>query len=114
MTIELWHNPRCSKSRSAVSLFENNGTPFKIRLYLQNAPSVSEIKKVIALLGISPRDLMRKGEAVYKELGLKDETSDAALIKAMAEHPILIERPIGVAKTQAVMGRPPEDLLALI
>lgn len=114
MAIELWHNPRCSKSRSAVALFEDNGTPFEIRLYLQDAPSVSEIKKVIALLGVSPRDIMRKGEAVYKELGLKDETSDVALIKAMAEHPILIERPIGIAEKHAVIGRPPEDLLSLI
>lgn len=114
MAITLWHNPRCSKSREAVTLFEDKKTSIEIRLYLQDAPTIGEIETLLSQLDISPRDLMRKGEAVYKELGLKDETSDKALIKAMSDNPILIERPIGIANGTAIVGRPPENLLALL
>ena len=114
MTISLWHNPRCSKSRNALALLEEQGAVVDVRLYLKEAPSAAELKNVLKLLGTSARDLMRKGEAVYKELGLKDVTSEVDLITAMVEHPILIERPLGLTKSKAVVGRPPEEILTLL
>lgn len=113
--ITLYHNPRCSKSRQALALLKEHNIEPEIRLYLDNPPSATELKKLLTQLNISARELLRTGEDAYKELNLKDEhLSDTVLIKAMVEHPKLIERPIAVKGEQAVIGRPPENLLALL
>jgi arsenate reductase (glutaredoxin) len=112
--ITIWHNPRCSKSRQALALLEGK-TDVQVRKYLEDAPSETEIRAALAALGNPPAiTMMRTGEKQFKELGLTRTTDDAALIAAMAQHPILIERPIAFAANHAVIGRPPENVLALI
>jgi len=113
---EIYHNPRCSKSRAALQLLEENGVEPVVRLYLEQAPSAKELKSVLKLLGLSARELLRKGEDEYKELKLADKSlSDAQLIEAMIEHPRLIERPIVIRDGKAAkIGRPPEDVLELL
>lgn len=113
--ITLYHNPRCSKSREALNLLREKGLEPEVILYLETPPSAKVLKTLLAQLGISARDLLRKGEDAYKDLGLADtRLSETALIKAMVENPKLIERPIAVKDTKAVIGRPPENVLALI
>jgi arsenate reductase len=113
--ITLWHNPRCSKSRQTLALIEAAGHPVTIRKYLDDAPSISELDAALAALGNPPAiQMMRKGEAVFKELGLRADTDDADLIAAMAAHPILIERPIAFKGARAVIGRPPEAVKDLL
>ncbi len=111
----IYHNPRCSKSRQTLSLLaENNVTPVVIE-YLKTPPTEDELKNIISQLGITPRELLRKGESIYKELGLADKTiSDAALIEAMCANPKLIERPIVIKEGKAKLGRPPESVLDII
>lgn len=112
--VTIWHNPRCSKSRATLSLLESHGLDPKIVEYLKTPPSASELTSVLKKLHMKPRELMRKGEAVYKELGLDDEAlSDAKLTEAMAENPVLIERPIVLYAARAALGRPPENVLDL-
>ncbi len=113
MDLTLWHNPRCSKSRQALALLEDGGHAPSVRLYLTNAPTEVEIIEVLTRLQIAPRAMMRTGETLYKDLGLKD-ADDTALIVAMATHPILIERPILLAGANAVIGRPPEQILTML
>ena len=109
MSVKIYHNPRCSKSRQTLALIEEKGITPEIVEYLKNEPSVSDIKNLLAGLGMEPRDLMRKGEAVYKELNLKNQDlSQDELINAMAENPILIERPIVITDKGMRIGRPPE------
>jgi arsenate reductase len=110
MDLTLWHNPRCSKSRQALALLEDDGHAPSVRLYLTNPPTEDEITDLLSRLRIAPRALMRTGEKIYRDLGLAD-VDDAALIVAMATHPILIERPILLAGEKAVIGRPPEQVL---
>lgn len=111
----IYHNPRCSKSRQTLALLQENGIEPEVVLYLDNTPSQKALKDILAKLGISARELLRKGEADYKERGLSDSNiSDSALIKAMTEAPKLIERPIVIKRDKAVLGRPPENVLALI
>lgn len=110
----LYHNPRCSKSRQALALLTEKGVAFETVEYLKTPPSETEIAGLVEKLGIAPRDMMRVKESLYKELGLKTVTEDAALIAAMAENPILIERPIFIKGAKAVIGRPPEAILALL
>ena len=113
--ISIYHNPRCSKSRQTLALIEEKGITPEIKLYLQNVPSKEEIGSLLNKLGISARELLRKGEDAYKEKGLKDTSlSEDALIEAMVDAPKLIERPIVVAGEKAVLGRPPENVLELI
>ncbi|GAB6067219.1 arsenate reductase (glutaredoxin) [Methylothermus subterraneus] len=115
MTVVLYHNPRCSKSRAALQLLRARGIEPKIVEYLKTPPSRAELEEILAKLGLEPRALMRKGEAIYRELGLDDPAlSREALILAMLEHPVLIERPIAVAGARAVIGRPPEKVLELL
>ena len=114
MTTTIWHNPRCSKSRQTLALLEEQGVTPTIRLYLEDAPSASEVSDVVTTLGISPWDLLRRGEKVFKELGLSQQEDNEAIIEAMAQHPILIERPIVIHAGAAVLGRPPENVLGLI
>lgn len=115
MAITIFHNPRCSKSRATLALLQERGIQPDIRLYLENPPSESELRKILALLERSPRDVMRKGEAEYKDQGLADKNlDDAALIGAMAATPRLIERPIVLANGKAAIGRPPESVLEIL
>ncbi|MCC7494163.1 MAG: arsenate reductase (glutaredoxin) [Fimbriimonadaceae bacterium] len=112
--MELWHNPRCSKSRQALALLQEAGREVTVRLYLEQPPTAVELRAVLAKLGRGPRDLLRRGEALYRELGLADaDRSDDELIAAMVAHPILIERPLAVGASSAAMGRPPEQVLAV-
>jgi arsenate reductase len=113
-TITIWHNPRCSKSRTALALLEEHGVePIQVK-YLETPPSESEIKHTLSLLGVSAIDLMRRGEATFKELNLSSDTPEDELISAMASNPILIERPVIISATQAIIGRPPENVLTLL
>ena len=115
MPIRLFHNPRCSKSRAALALLRQRGVEPEVVEYLKQTPSAAEIDRLLTLLGMQPRQLMRRGEAPYRELGLDDPgLSRAALIAAMADNPILIERTITVRGERAVLGRPPEKVLALL
>lgn len=113
MDLTLWHNPRCSKSRAALALLEDGGHAPDVRLYLNIPPTVDEITVLLSQLNIAPRALMRTGEKIYKTLGLAD-VDDTALIVAMATHPILIERPILIRDTCAIIARAPELVLTLL
>lgn len=109
------HNPRCSKSRQTLTILEEHGISPQIKLYLESPPSAQELKSILGKLGIDARQLLRKGEDAYKELALANtELSDEALIKAMVAHPKLIERPIVIKGESAVLGRPPENVNALL
>ncbi len=115
MSLILYHNPRCSKSRAALALLEEKQAKFELFLYLETPPNTDELAKLIKLLDLSSaRDMMRKGEAAYKELGLADIDCEASLIAAMCEHPKLIERPILIAQNAAAIGRPTDNLLTLL
>ncbi len=110
----IYHNPRCSKSRSTLALIEANGVTPEIVLYLETPPDVSQIKVLLGKLGMSAAELVRRKEDDFKACGLDRDSSEAQLIEAMAAHPRLIERPIVVKGKKAVLGRPPENVLALI
>lgn len=111
--IRIYHNNRCSKSRATLALLE--GRDVEVVNYLDTPPDAAELKRLLKLLGIPARQLLRSGEAVYKELGLADPAlDDEALVAAMVAHPILIERPIVVADGKAAIGRPPEAVLAIL
>lgn len=112
--IEYWHNPRCSKSRAGLALLEEKGAQIKLRKYLEDAPSEDELRAAKSLLGVSAIDMVRTGEARFRELGLTKASPDEDLIRAMAENPILIERPLAMAGDKAAIGRPPENLLSLL
>lgn len=110
----LLHNPRCSKSRAALALLEERGASFETRLYLDEPLSRTELDDLAGRLGRPASGFVRGREAVFAEAGLGADASDAAILEAMAEHPILMERPILVRGRRAVIGRPPEDLLELL
>ena len=114
MTVTIYHNPRCSKSRQTLALLEQEGIKATIRQYLNDVPSFDELTKILEMLGVEPRDLMRKKEAEYIENKLSDTnlTRDQ-LINAMIKHPKLIERPIVINGNKAAIGRPPEAVLSL-
>jgi len=116
MSTKIYHNPRCSKSRQTLQLLEDNGVKPEIIEYLKTPPSKSELKAILKALNKSPRDLMRKGEAEYKENNLSDDSlTDEQLIDAMLEYPKLIERPIVVTEeNKFALGRPPESVLEII
>ena len=115
MQVTIYHNPRCSKSRATLALLEERGIEPRIVRYLETPPTPDELREVVAALGISPRALLRKGEAEYRELELaRDSLGDDALIEALATHPRLIERPIVLAGGQARIGRPPEAVLEIL
>lgn len=110
----LWHNPRCTKSRQALDLIEDHGVRPKIRAYLHDAPGEDEIRGVLAALRMAPIDMMRTKEKRFGELGLRPDSDPDTLIRAMAENPILIERPILISGNRAAIGRPTENLLPLL
>lgn len=115
MVTTIYHNPRCSKSRQTLALLEERGISPRIVEYLKTPPSAAELKTILKRLGLSPRDLMRKGEPLYAELGLKDrDLDDDALIALMVANPMLIERPIVVSGGKAAIGRPPEAVLEIL
>ena len=111
----LYHNPRCSKSRSALQLLEDRGLSPTIVRYLDTPLNTAQLQTLLDKLGISPRQLLRTGEDEYKTLGLSDpQLTDAQLIDAMLSQPKLIERPILVVGDKAVIGRPPENVLEIL
>ena len=111
----IYHNPRCSKSRQTLALLEDNGVTPEVVLYLENPPGEKALAVLLGKLGITARDLLRKGEDDYKDNNLKDATlGEAELIAAMHKYPKLIERPIVEKGDRAILGRPPENVLDLI
>lgn len=112
--VTIWHNPRCSKSRNAVTLLEEKGVEAEIVKYLDTPPSKEELVEMLKMLGLSARELMRTKEAIYKELNLKDENNEEKLIEAMVSNPKLIERPIVIKDGKAAIGRPIENIEELI
>lgn len=112
--IKIYHNNRCSKSRCAIALLEEKGTEFEVVKYLENIPTETELKKIIQLLNISPIDLVRKNEAIWKEQYKKQALSDQEIISAMLKNPKLIERPIVINGNKAVIGRPTENILTIL
>ncbi len=113
--VTLYHNPRCSKSREALTLLQARGIEPNIVLYLETPPTAKALKNLLAVLQIPARQLLRKTEDAYKELNLADVSlSETALINAMVTHPKLIERPIAVKGEKAIIGRPPEHVLHIL
>lgn len=111
----IYHNPRCSKSRATLKLLEDHGHTPDVIEYLNTPPSVAELKHILKLLDLSPRELLRHNETAYQEAGLDDDSlSNSAIIRIMVAHPVLIERPIVICGDKAVIGRPPENVLAII
>lgn len=112
--ITIYHNNRCSKSRSGLEILKNSGQEFEIINYIESVPDSAELKKIINLLNINPIDLIRKSEAIWKENYKGKTLSNPQIIDAMAKYPKLIERPIVIKGDKAVIGRPPEKILDLI
>lgn len=112
--MKIYHNPRCSKSRQTLSLIREKGAEVEVIEYLKVIPSEKELSSIIKLLGIKPEQLLRKGEADYKENFKGKTLSDEEWISAMVQYPKLIERPIVVVDNKAILGRPPENVLDLL
>ena len=112
--IKIYHNPRCSKSRQGLEIVENSTKEFEVVKYLDNTPSEEELKEIISLLDISPIQLVRKNEQIWKDNFKGKELSDIEIIKAMVDNPKLIERPIVINGNKAVIGRPPETIKEII
>lgn len=115
MAVVMYHNPRCSKSRETLALLQEKGIEPELVEYLNQPPSVDELKVVLTQLGLQPRELMRCKESLYKGLNLADDglTHDQ-LVQAMVDNPKLIERPIVLTNGKAALGRPPENVLAIL
>ena len=112
--MKIYHNPRCTKSRQALALLQENGVKPQVVEYLKDLLTKEGLSELIGFLGIEPLALVRKNESVWKEQFKGKELSDKEVIKAMVENPKLIERPIVVKQKKAVLGRPPENVLQLI
>lgn len=112
--VVIWHNPRCSKSRETLALLEAQGVEPEVRRYLEDAPSEAEIHAALAALGLSAIAAMRVKEAAFAERGLSRDSDEAVLIRAMAEEPRLIERPVVFKGGKARLGRPPEAVLEIL
>lgn len=111
----IWHNPRCSKSRRALELLRERSIEPTVIAYLETPPTAAELERVLAALAIEAGQLVRRGEAIFAELGLDDAaTTPDQMISAMVSHPILIERPVVIRGARAVIGRPPERVFELI
>ena len=108
-TVTIWHNPRCSKSRQTLALLEARNLEIKVVKYLEDSPTLKELKSVLKKLDLKTLELVRNKEALFKELSLKD-VDDDALLQAMVDHPKLIERPIVIMGKNAILGRPPENV----
>lgn len=112
--IKLYHNPRCRKSREGLEVLEQSGQDFEIVKYLEEIPSKDELKALIGYLGITPEELVRKNETIWKEKYKGRTLTDDEVISAMVENPKLIERPIVVKDKKAVIGRPSEKINTLL
>ncbi len=112
--VKIYHNPKCSKSRAALALLQERGLTPRVVEYLKSPPSAAELKAITAMLGIRPEQLVRKSEEIYKTRYAGETLTDEQWIAAMVRDPILIERPIVVVENRAVIGRPPETVLALL
>jgi len=112
--IEIWHNPRCSKSRQTLQLLQDRGIDPQVRLYLIDAPDMAALRDMASALGGGAVDMMRPKDTLFKELGLTKDTGDAALFAAMSANPSLIERPIVCKDGNAAIGRPPESVLDIL
>ncbi len=114
-TVQMLHNPRCSKSRQTLALLQERGIEPEVIAYLEIPPSAARLNEILRLLDMEPRELMRRNETVYKDLNLDNSALDReALINAMVGNPILIERPVVIAGGKAVIGRPPERVLDIV
>lgn len=115
MSVKIYHNPRCSKSRQTLQLLREQSVEPEIVEYLKTPPTAEELREVLELLGLGPRDLMRRKEAEYRESGAADpDLTDEQLIALMVSHPKLIERPIVINDGKAAIGRPPEQVLDIL
>jgi arsenate reductase len=115
MSVTIYHNPRCSKSRQTLALLQDKGIEPEIIEYLSSPPDAGTLRAILGKLGLEPRELMRRKEAPYKDLGLADDgKSRDTLIQAMVDNPILIERPIVLSGGKAAIGRPPEQVLEIL
>ncbi len=115
MTVEIWHNPKCATSRKVLDMLRSAGVTPRVVEYLKTPPNAAEIRAVLKEIGISPRELLRRRGTPYEELGLDDPAlGDAALVAAMAKHPILIERPVVRSRKGARLCRPPERVQEII
>jgi len=112
--ISIYHNPRCSKSRQGLALLEASGKEFETIKYLEDSLTVEELKVIISKLDINPIDLVRKNEAIWKSEYKGKTLSDKQIVEAMVANPKLIERPIVINGTNAVVGRPTETILSII
>ena len=113
--MKIYHNPRCSKSRQSLALLQEAGLDPEVIEYLKDPPTAAELSEILDSLKMEPTDLMRTGEAVYQELGLREkQLNRQEAIETMIQHPVLIERPIVVKGNQAVIGRPPENVKVLL
>ena len=115
MSVTIFHNPRCSKSRQTLSLIQEKNIDINIIEYLKTPPDISQLKQILKKLGYEPRQLMRKSEQIYKDLDLGNENKTAEdLVIAMTQNPILIERPIVLSGEKAAIGRPPASVLDIL
>ena len=113
--MKIYHNPRCSKSRQSLALLQEAGVQPEVIEYLENPPTSDELDAILHALQMEPTQLMRKGESLYKELGLQEkQLTRQQAIDTMVQHPLLIERPIIVKGERAVVGRPPENVHQLL
>jgi arsenate reductase len=110
----IYHNPKCTKSRATLALLQEHGVEPTVIEYLKAPPTATELKAIVAKLGIKPEALVRKGEDLFKANYAGKTLTDAQWIGAMVKHPILIERPIVVSGARAVLGRPPENVQPLL
>lgn len=114
MATQIYHNPRCSKSRQTMQLLEENGIEADVILYLQTPPDIPQLKRIVAALALPAKDIVRTGEAAFKALDKSvDEFGEDELYQAIVDNPILLQRPIVVHNQTAAIGRPPESVLAL-
>ena len=112
--VQIWHNPRCSKSREAMKLLEESGVETDVVKYLEVEPDEAMIREVLVKLGIHAKELLRTKEDIYKELKLENVEDEGVLIRAMSRFPKLIERPIVIKGDKAVIGRPPEKIVEFL
>lgn len=112
--LKIYHNPRCGKSREGLAILEASGKEFEVVKYLENPPSYIQLAAIIGKLGIPAIDLVRKNEKLWKEKYREKVMDDKAIIQAMVDHPKLIERPIVIHDNEAVVGRPPERIKAML
>jgi arsenate reductase (glutaredoxin) len=115
MNVTIYYNPRCRKSREALQIINEKGIDPDVKFYLESPPSTQELSEILRKMGKRPRDIFRKSEPLYKDLGLKNkDLTDDALLDYLHRNPILIERPIVVKGQRAVLGRPPEDIKKIL